>query len=165
MTNAHCDPLHPIAAATMSDDTQFENFKTALAEFMRQTNALVDHMLSDESQTAHLAPMIPWVSEAMSASMDTGFLEKIALAYWSHMGMTATSTPARLKIMELDGLSEAIKQSLMDAQGTTPTKAQASLLNLSGSTVTGLLDGMGDMFPWVNGILRSTLGAIEVARN
>ncbi|MEX1167826.1 MAG: hypothetical protein WEK74_13350 [Hydrogenophaga sp.] len=149
----------------MSDDTQFENFKTALAEFMRNTNTLVDHMLSDEAQTAHLAPMIPWVSEAMSASMDPAFLEKIALAYWSHMGMTATSTPARLKIMELEGLSEAIKQSLLESKGQTPTKAQTKLLKLSGLTVTSLLDGMGDMFPWVNGILRSTLGAIDVARN
>jgi hypothetical protein len=149
----------------MSDDTQFEHFKASLAGFMQHTNALVDHVLSDEATTQHLAPLIPWVSEAMSASIDTAFLEKIALAYWSHMGMTATSTPARLKIMELDGLSEAIKLVLGSASGATTTPAQLSLLNLCALTVSGLLDGMGDMFPWVNGNLRSTLGAIDVARN
>ena len=149
----------------MSDDTQFESFKASLAEFMNRSNALVDHVLSDETSTQHLAPLVPWVSEAMSASIDASFLEKIALAYWSHMGMTATSTPARLKIMELDGLSEAIRLSLDGASGRPPSAAQISLLNLCGLTVSGLLDGMGDMFPWVNGILRSTLGAIDVARH
>jgi hypothetical protein len=149
----------------MNDDTQFEAFKTSLAQFMGQTSALVDHALSDESKITHLTPLIPWVSEAMSASMDPGFLESIALAYWSHMGMTATSTPARLKIMELDGLSEAVRQSLLAIDGQGSTRAQSHLLNLCGLTVGGLLDGIGDMAPWVNGLLRSTLGAIDVARN
>ena len=127
---------------------------------------LVDHALSDETKIAHLAPMIPWVSEAMSASMDASFLESIALAYWSHMGMTATSTPARLKIMELDGLSEAVRQSLLTAStAKARPRAQSSLLNLCGLTVGGLLDGIGELAPWVNGILRSTLGAIDVARH
>ena len=149
----------------MNDDTQFESFKASLANFMGQTNALVDHALSDESKIAHLAPMIPWVSEAMSASMDTTFLENIALAYWSHMGMTATSTPARLKIMELDGLTEAVRLSLVDAAGRGTSGAQISLLNLCGLTVSGLLEGIGELAPWVNGILRSTMGAIDVARH
>ena len=149
----------------MSDDTQFETFKTSLGNFMKHTHKLVDHMLSDETATEHLAPLIPWVSEAMSASIDPAFLEEIAMAYWSHMGMTDTSKPARLKIMELDGLSEAIGQSLHGAMGAKPTSAQNSLLNLCAMTVGGLLDGMGEMFPWVNGILRSTMGAIDVARN
>lgn len=149
----------------MSDDIQFESFKTSLGGFMQQANALVDHVLSEESTTQHLAPLIPWVSEAMSASTDASFLEKIALAYWSHMGMTSTSTPARLKIMELDGLSEAIKQVLAGAAPGTTSSAQLSLLSLCGLTVSGLLDGMGDMFPWVNGILRSTLGAIDITRH
>ena len=157
--------LFNLGAATMSDDTQFENFKTSLGNFMNHTSSLVDHMLSDENATAHLAPLIPWVSEAMSASVDAEFLEEIAMAYWSHMGMTATSTPARLKIMELDGLSEAINQSLRGTSGANHTSAQNSLLNLCALTVAGLLDGIGDMFPWVNGILRSTMGAIHVARN
>ena len=149
----------------MNDDTQFESFKASLANFMGQTNALVDHALSDESKTAHLEPMIPWVSEAMSASMDAAFLENIALAYWSHMGMTATSTPARLKIMELDGLSEAVRRSLLNGTGQGTTSAQTRLLSLCGLTVGGLLDGIGELAPWVNGILRSTLGAIDVARH
>ena len=149
----------------MSDDTQFETFKTSLGNFMNHTSNLVDHMLSDEAATEHLAPLIPWVSEAMSASIDPKFLEEIAMAYWSHMGMTATSTPARLKIMELEGLSEAINQSLKGALGCNLLSAQTSLLNLCALTVAGLLDGIGDMFPWVNGILRSTMGAIDVARN
>lgn len=149
----------------MNDDTQFESFKASLANFMGQTNALVDHALSDESKIAHLEPMIPWVSEVMSASMDTAFLENIALAYWSHMGMTATSTPARLKIMELDGLSKAVRQSLVNSSGQGTTRAQSNLLNLCGLTVGGLLDGIGELAPWVNGILRSTLGAIDVARH
>ena len=149
----------------MNDDTQFESFKASLANFMGQTNALVDHALSDESKIAHLAPMIPWVSEVMSASIDTAFLESIARAYWSHMGMTATSTPARLKIMELDGLSEAVRQSLVNSSGLGTTRAQSNLLNLCGLTVGGLLDGIGELAPWVNGILRSTLGAIDVARH
>ncbi|MEZ5705624.1 MAG: hypothetical protein R3E56_10240 [Burkholderiaceae bacterium] len=85
----------------------------------------------------------------MSASIDASFLEKIALAYWSHMGMTATSTPARLKIMELDGLSEAIRPIAGRRLRPGAVPAQISLLNLCGLTVSSLLDGAGDMFPWV----------------
>ena len=63
----------------MNDDAQLEVFKASFAQFMGQTGALVGHALSDQSKTAHLTPMIPWVVEAMSASMDPNFLESIAL--------------------------------------------------------------------------------------
>ena len=148
----------------MNEDTQFENFKISLANFMRNSSALVDHVLSDESKTLHLAPLVPWISEVMSASMDATFLEKIALAYWSHMGMTSTSTPARLKIMELDGLSEAIKLSLATPATEGESADQAKLLTLCSLALGSLLDAIGDMFPWVRGILRSTQDAIDVTR-
>ena len=78
----------------MNDDAQFEVFKASFAQFMGQTGALVGHALSEKSKTAHLTPTIPWVGEAMSASMAPDFLESTALGP-VHMGMTATSTHAR----------------------------------------------------------------------
>ncbi len=147
-----------------SEEAQFENFKSSLARFMENTNGLVDRILCDENTKAHLSPLVPWVSEVMAASMEREFVEKVALAYWSRMGMTATSTPARLKILELDGLSVAIGQSLAEAPGTGPaTFAQTHLLGVSSLTVGSLLDAIGDMFPLVRGILRSTEDAINVA--
>jgi hypothetical protein len=158
----------------MSDDDQFESFKVSLASFMGQTTALVDRVLSDETAKAHLSPLVPWVSEVMSASMDKVFVEQVAMAYWSRMGMTSTSLPARLKIMELDGLSAAIANGLRDtgaaassgaATASTYTPTQIHLLEVSGMTVASLLDAIGDMFPLVRGVLRSTLDVIDVARS
>jgi hypothetical protein len=153
----------------MSDDDQFESFKVALAEFMDQTTALVDRVLSDEAAKTHLSPLVPWVSEVMSASMDKGFIENVGLAYWSRMGLTSTSSPARLKILELEGLATAIRQCLAPAQqqtgSTEATFAQTHLLSVSSLTVGSLLDAIGDMFPLVRGILRSTQDAIDVARS
>jgi hypothetical protein len=152
----------------MSDDDQFESFKVSLAGFLGQTNALVDRVLSDEASKSHLMPLVPWVSEVMSASLETDFMEKVALAYWSRMGMTSTSTPARLKILELDGLTVAIRQSLAPAgesKDGTSTFAQIHLLSVCSLTVGSLLDAIGEMFPLVRGILRSTQDAIDVARS
>ncbi len=156
----------------MNDDEQFENFKTSLAAFLEQTNRLVDWVLSDEATKSHLSPLVPWVSEVMSASMEREFVEKVALAYWSRMGITSTSSPARLKIMELDGLSTAIGQ-CMPASGHAEaapgqsilTRQQTHLLWVCSLTVGSLLDAIGDMFPLVRGILRSTQDAIDVARS
>jgi len=151
----------------MSDDDQFESFKVSLAEFMQQTSALVDRVLCDETQKSHLAPLVPWISEVMSASMEADFVEKVGLSYWSRMGMTSTSTPARLKILELDGLSAAIVQCLqqpVSADGAA-SFAQTHLLGVCSLTVGSLLDAIGEMFPLVRGILRSTQDAIDVARS
>jgi len=149
-----------------SEEAQFENFKASLGVFMQRTHALVDRVLCDEANKAHLSPLVPWVSEVMSASMDREFVEQVALAYWSRMGMTATSSPARLKILELDGLSAAIAQSLAEAPATGPaTFAQNHLLGVCSLAVGSLLDAIGDLFPLVRGILRSTLDAIDVARS
>ena len=41
MAIAHCDPLHPTAAASMSDDTQFEHFKTATIEMITAQGGIV----------------------------------------------------------------------------------------------------------------------------
>ncbi|WP_066262339.1 hypothetical protein [Hydrogenophaga flava] len=149
----------------MSDDEQFESFKVSLADFMEQTSALVDRVLSDETHKAHLAPLVPWVSEVMSASMERELIEQVGLAYWSRMGMTSTSTPARLKILELNGLADAIRNSLQPGQdsGTEASFAQTHLLGVCSLTVGSLLDAIGDMFPLVRGILRSTQDAIDVA--
>jgi len=149
----------------MSDDDQFESFKVSLAEFMRQTSALVDRVLCDEAQKAHLAPLVPWISEVMSASMEADFVEKVGLSYWSRMGMTSTSTPARLKILELDGLSTAIAQCLQSSSSANgeASFAQTHLLGVCSLTVGSLLDAIGEMFPLVRGILRSTQDAIDVA--
>jgi hypothetical protein len=153
----------------MSDDDQFESFKVSLASFLDQTTALVDRVLSDEADKGHLSPLVPWVSEVMSASMERGFIENVGLAYWSRMGLTSTSSPARLKILELDGLSAAIRQCLATAQpdteSTRATLAQTRLLGVCSLTVGSLLDAIGDMFPLVRGILRSTQDAIDVARS
>lgn len=157
----------------MSDDDQFESFKVSLSAFMEQTTSLVDWVLSDEATKAHLSPLVPWVSEVMSASMDRVFVEQVAMAYWSRMGMTSTSAPARLKIMELDGLTAALRQSLAPvpagnepADGATHcTRGQIHLLWVCSLTVGSLLDAIGDMFPLVRGILRSTQDAIDVARS
>lgn len=157
----------------MSDDDQFESFKVSLSAFMEQTTALVDWVLSDEATKGHLSPLVPWVSEVMSASMERVFVEQVAMAYWSRMGMTSTSAPARLKIMELDGLAVAVRQSLAPAAGREPVAAGAShctpgqmhLLWVCSLTVGSLLDAIGDMFPLVRGILRSTQDAIDVARS
>lgn len=154
----------------MNDEEQFESFKTALAAFLEQTSALVDWVLSDEATKSHLSPLVPWVSEVMSASMDRVFVEQVAMAYWSRMGMTSTSQPARLKIMELDGLSAAVRQSLAErpaaAAGQSHCSAsQTHLLWVCSLTVGSLLDAIGDMFPLVRGILRSTQDAIDVARS
>lgn len=146
-----------------SDETQIENFKASLATFLERTSALVDRILCDEENKGHLSPLVPWVSEVMSASMEREFVEQVALAYWSRMGMTATSRPARLKILELDGLSAAIAHSLAEAPGQgAATFAQTHLLGVCSLTVGSLLDAIGDMFPLVRGILRSTLDAIDV---
>lgn len=157
----------------MSDDDQFESFKVSLSAFMEQTTALVDWVLSDEATKAHLSPLVPWVSEVMSASMDRVFVEQVAMAYWSRMGMTSTSAPARLKIMELDGLTAALRQGLAagagaaqpEAGATHCTQGQIHLLWVCSLTVGSLLDAIGDMFPLVRGILRSTQDAIDVARS
>lgn len=154
----------------MNDDEQFESFKAALAVFLEQTTALVDWVLSDEATKAHLSPLVPWVSEVMSASMDRVFVEQVAMAYWSRMGMTSTSQPARLKIMELEGLSAAVRQSLAHrpavAEGQSHcTAGQTHLLWVCSLTVGSLLDAIGEMFPLVRGILRSTQDAIDVARS
>jgi len=156
--------------ASMNDEEQFESFKTALATFLEQSSSLVDWVLSDEATKSHLSPLVPWVSEVMSASMDRVFVEQVAMAYWSRMGMTSTSQPARLKIMELDGLSTAVRQSLSSraapAQGQSHcTDSQTHLLWVCSLTVGSLLDAIGDMFPLVRGILRSTQDAIDVARS
>lgn len=149
----------------MSEDEQFESFKVSLADFMQQTSALVDRVLSDEAHKSHLAPLVPWVSEVMSASMERELIEQVGLAYWSRMGMTSTSTPARLKILELNGLADAIRNSLQPAQktGAEASFAQTHLLGVCSLTVGSLLDAIGDMFPLVRGILRSTQDAIDVA--
>jgi hypothetical protein len=153
----------------MSDDDQFESFKVSLAGFMEQTTALVDRVLCDEAAKAHLSPLVPWVSEVMSASMEKVFIENVGLSYWSRMGLTSTSSPARLKILELDGLAAAIRQCLapsqQDATSTVATFAQTHLLSVCSLTVGSLLDAIGDMFPLVRGILRSTQDAIDVARS
>ncbi|MCU0957460.1 MAG: hypothetical protein MUF55_09115 [Hydrogenophaga sp.] len=154
----------------MNDDEQFESFKTALAAFLEQTTSLVDWVLSDDATKAHLSPLVPWVSEVMSASMDRVFVEQVAMAYWSRMGMTSTSQPARLKIMELEGLSAAVRQSLAHRpvvpQGQSHcTAGQTHLLWVCSLTVGSLLDAIGEMFPLVRGILRSTQDAIDVARS
>ncbi len=154
----------------MNDDEQFESFKISLAAFLEQTSALVDWVLSDEATKAHLSPLVPWVSEVMSASMDRVFVEQVAMAYWSRMGMTSTSQPARLKIMELDGLSAAIRQSLNEravaVEGQSHcTDSQIHLLWVCSLTVGSLLDAIGEMFPLVRGILRSTQDAIDVSRS
>lgn len=151
----------------MNDDDQFESFKVSLADFIDQTSALVDRVLSDEVNKSHLAPLVPWVSEVMSASMDRELIEQVGLAYWSRMGMTSTSTPARLKILELDGLTDAIRNCLQPAQqsGAEASFAQTHLLGVCSLAVRSLLDAIGDMFPLVRGILRSTQDAIDVARS
>jgi len=149
-----------------NEEAQFENFKSSLGLFMQRTHALVDRILCDEDNKGHLSPLVPWVSEVMSASMDREFVEQVALAYWSRMGMTATSKPARLKILELDGLSAAIDQSLAATPGQGPASfAQTHLLGVCSLTVGSLLDAIGDLFPLVRGILRSTLDAIDVAQS
>lgn len=149
-----------------SDEIQIENFKASLAVFLERTSALVDRILCDEDNKGHLSPLVPWVSEVMSASMEREFVEQVALAYWSRMGMTATSRPARLKILELDGLGAAIARSLAEAPGQgAATFAQTHLLGVCSLTVGSLLDAIGDMFPLVRGILRSTLDAIDVTRS
>ncbi|GAA6141063.1 hypothetical protein [Hydrogenophaga sp. 5NK40-0174] len=149
---------------SQKDDQQFETFKASLARCLQQTTGLVDRVLADESAKGHLSPLVPWVSEVMSASMEREFVEKVALAYWSRMGMTETSTPARLKIMELDGLSEAVSQSLAPDSGAT-SEIHLHLLEVCSFTVGSLLDAIGEMFPLVRGILRSTQDAIDVARS
>lgn len=151
----------------MNDDEQFESFKVSLADFMGQTSALVDRVLSDEAHKSHLAPLVPWVSEVMSASMERELIEQVGLAYWSRMGMTSTSTPARLKILELNGLADAIRASLQSVQhdGAEATFAQTHLLGVCSLTVGSLLDAIGEMFPLVRGVLRSTQDAIDVARS
>jgi hypothetical protein len=151
----------------MSDDEQFESFKVSLADFMAQTSALVDRVLSDEAHKSHLAPLVPWVSEVMSASMERELIEQVGLAYWSRMGMTSTSTPARLKILELSGLADAVRTSLKptEQRGADASFAQTHLLRVCSLTVGSLLDAIGEMFPLVRGILRSTQDAIDVARS
>lgn len=151
----------------MNDDEQFESFKVSLADFMGQTSALVDRVLSDEAHKSHLAPLVPWVSEVMSASMERELIEQVGLAYWSRMGMTSTSTPARLKILELNGLADAIRASLKPVQpsGAEASFAQTHLLGVCSLTVGSLLDAIGEMFPLVRGVLRSTQDAIDVARS
>lgn len=148
----------------VSEDSQFEHFKTSLGVFMERTQSLLDRILCDEENKSHLTPLVPWISEVMAASMERDFVEKVALAYWSRMGMTETSSPARLKLLELDGLSSAISASLADAPKDGPaTFAQTHLLGVCSQTVGSLLDDIGDMFPLVRGILRSNLDAINVA--
>lgn len=151
----------------MNDDDQFESFKVSLADFIAQTSALVDRVLSDEAHKSHLAPLVPWVSEVMSASMERELIEQVGLAYWSRMGMTSTSNPARLKILELNGLADAIRNSLRPSEqnGSTVSSAQIHLLRVCSLTVGSLLDAIGEMFPLVRGILRSTQDAIDVARS
>ena len=151
----------------MNDEDQFESFKVSLANFIGQTSALVDRVLSDETHKSHLAPLVPWISEVMTASMDRALIEQVGLAYWSRMGMTSTSTPARLKILEMDGLSEAIRNSLQqdDEVELEASFAQTHLLSVCSLTVGSLLDAIGEMFPLVRGILRSTQDAIDVARS
>ena len=75
--------------------------------------------------------------------------------------------PARLKIMELDGLSEALRQDSETSgpAGTPMTPVQQHLLEVCSYTVGSLLDAIGEMFPLVRGILRSTQDAIDVARS
>lgn len=151
----------------MNDDDQFESFKVSLADFIAQTSALVDRVLSDEAHKSHLAPLVPWVSEVMSASMERELIEQVGLAYWSRMGMTSTSNPARLKILELNGLADAIRNTLRPSEenGSTVSSAQIHLLRVCSLTVGSLLDAIGEMFPLVRGILRSTQDAIDVARS
>ncbi|MFP8777996.1 hypothetical protein [Hydrogenophaga sp. RWCD_12] len=151
----------------MNDDEQFESFKVSLADFIGQTSALVDRVLTDETHKSHLAPLVPWISEVMTASMDRALIEQVGLAYWSRMGMTSTSTPARLKILEMDGLSEAIRNSLQqdDEADSEASFAQTHLLSVCSLAVGSLLDAIGEMFPLVRGILRSTQDAIDVARS
>ena len=109
----------------------------------------------------------PWVSEVMSASMERELIEQVGLAYWSRMGMTSTSNPARLKILELNGLADAIRNSLQPSEpnGGVVSSAQIHLLRVCSLTVGSLLDAIGEMFPLVRGILRSTQDAIDVARS
>ena len=149
------------------DDHQFEAFKASLAKFLQNMAGLVDRVLADETAKGHLVPLVPWVSEVMSASMERDFVEKVALAYWSRMGMTETSTPARLKIMEMDGLSEALRMDhdTSGPAGAPMTPVQQHLLEVCSFTIGSLLDAIGDMFPLVRGILRSTQDAIDVARS
>ena len=151
----------------MNDDEQFESFKVSLADFIGQTSALVDRVLTDETHKSHLAPLVPWISEVMTASMDRALIEQVGLAYWSRMGMTSTSTPARLKILEMDGFSEAIRNSLQqdDEADSEASFAQTHLLSVCSLAVGSLLDAIGEMFPLVRGILRSTQDAIDVARS
>ena len=158
------NPLN-LQVNSMSDDDQFESFKASFAAFIGQTNALVDRILSDELHKSHLTPLVPWVSEVMAASTKSDLIEQVSLAYWSRMGMTSTSTPARLKILEMDGLTEAIRNSLKHEQppGSEASFAQTHLLGVCSLTVGSLLDAIGDMFPLVRGVLRSTQDAIDVA--
>jgi len=148
----------------MNDEEQFENFKLALSGFMSRTNRLVDQSLSDDSTSPHLVPLVPWISEVISVSLDPAFQEEVALAYWSRMGLMASSQPARLKILELEGLSTAIDQALSapSADGAAQTRRQ--LLYICSITVGSLLDAIGEMFPLVRGLLRSTQDAIDVTR-
>ncbi|WP_310564703.1 hypothetical protein [Hydrogenophaga sp.] len=147
-----------------NEEAQFESFKVSLGVFMERTNALLDRILCDEENKSHLIPLVPWISEVMATAMEREFVEQVALAYWSRMGMTATSSPARLKLLELDGLSAAIAQSLDGAPKDGPASfAQTHLLGVCSLTVASLLDAIGDMFPLVRGILRSNLDAIDVA--
>ncbi len=147
-----------------NEEAQFESFKVSLGVFMERTNALLDRVLCDEENKSHLTPLVPWISEVMATAMDRDFVEQVALAYWSRMGMTATSSPARLKLLELDGLSAAIAGSLAVAPKDGPASfAQTHLLSVCSLTVASLLDAIGDMFPLVRGILRSNLDAIDVA--
>lgn len=148
----------------MNDEEQFENFKVALSGFMTQTNRLVDWALSSDSESPYLVPLVPWISEVMSMSLEPAFQEEVGLAYWSRMGLMASSQPARLKILELDGLSAAIRQTLADSQPGRLTPDQRQLLYVCSLTVGSLLDAIGEMFPLVRGLLRSTQDAIDVAR-
>jgi hypothetical protein len=150
----------------MSEEDQFESFKLSLAAFLAQTSALVDRVLSEEASKAYLSPLVPWVSEVMSASMEKDFVEQVAMAYWSKMGMTSTSTPARLKIMELDGVAAAVRQSLPTGGGAGGNASdQVHLLWVCSLTLRSLLDAIGDMFPLVRGLLRSAQDAVDVARS
>lgn len=148
----------------MNDEEQFESFKEALARFVTQTNRLVDWTLSADSDAGHLVPLVPWISEVMSVSLDPEFQEQVALAYWSRMGLMASSQPARLKILELEGLSTAIGQAMAQAEPGRVSGEHRRLLYVCSLTVGSLLDAIGEMFPLVRGLLRSTQDAIDVAR-
>lgn len=148
----------------MNDEEQFESFKEALARFVAQTNHLVDWTLSADSSAGHLVPLVPWISEVMSVSLEPEFQEQVALAYWSRMGLMASSQPARLKILELDGLSTAIRQTMAQSDPGRVSDEHRRLLYVCSLTVGSLLDAIGEMFPLVRGLLRSTQDAIDVAR-